>query len=358
MMADRVFGTKSESEMLAQAGEEMKTKPAVPAKGPFDFADLSALGSARFILTVDTEEEFDWAKPFARQGFGTSHLTEIPRFQSLCNDAGVKPCYLVDYPITEDTYGVELLGGFSNAGHAEIGVQLHPWVNPPFEEELSRHNSYACNLPEHLERAKLTQLHQSIIDRFGIRPDAYRAGRYGAGPNTPSILTDLGISIDTSVRSRFDYSEQGGPNYAFHPLNPYWIKRDVLLELPLTTIFSGAMRSAGNVVFGEWFGSQTARSMLARSNMLERIALTPEGIPLAKAIEAIDIALIEGVKIINLSLHSPSLAVGHTPYVRDESQLEELYAWLSGVFSHLATSGVRPTTMGEIKHASQFKSPL
>jgi hypothetical protein len=117
------------------------------------------------------------------------------------------------------------------------------------------------------------------------------------------------------------------------------------------------MRSAGNVVFGEWFGSQTARSMLARSNMLERIALTPEGIPLVKAIEAIDIALLEGVKIINLSLHSPSLAVGHTPYVRDESQLAELYAWLSGVFSHLAASGIRPTTMAEIKRASQFKLP-
>lgn len=357
-MADQDFGTKSESEVLAQAGEAMKTKPAIPAKGPFDFADLSALGSARFVITVDTEEEFDWAKPFARHGFGTSHLTAIPRFQSLCNENGVKPCYLIDYPITEDAFGVELLGGFANAGQAEIGVQLHPWVNPPFDEELSGRNSYACNLPNDLERAKLTQLYQAIVCRFGIRPDAYRAGRYGAGQNTPSILTDLGIAIDTSVRSRFDYSEQGGPNYAFHPLNPYWIERGALLELPLTTIFSGAMRSAGNVVFGEWFGSQTARSMLARSNMLERIALTPEGIPLGKAIEAIDVALLEGVKVINLSLHSPSLAVGHTPYVRDESQLEELYTWLSGVFCHLKASGVRATTMAEIKHASQFKLPV
>lgn len=335
----------------------MKTKPAAPATAPFDFADLSALGGPRFILTVDTEEEFDWEKPFARRGFGTSHLTAVPRFQSLCNESGVTPCYLVDYPITEDVYGVETLGGFADAGLAEIGVQLHPWVNPPFEEELSTYNSYACNLPEALERAKLTHLYQAIVDRFGIRPDAYRAGRYGAGPNTPSILTDLDIAIDTSVRSRFDYSEQGGPNYAFHPVNPYWIKRGALLELPLTTIFSGVMRSAGNVVFGEWFGSQTARSMLARSNMLERIALTPEGIPLAKAIEAIDIALLDGVKIINLSLHSPSLAVGHTPYVRDESQLAELHAWLTGVLSHLNASGVRSTTMAEIKRASQFKLP-
>ncbi len=39
-------------------------------------------------------------------------------------------------------------------------------------------------------------------------------------------------------------------------------------------------------------------------------------------------ALAEGVQVINLSFHSPSLAVGHTPYVRDEGQLDALYAWL------------------------------
>jgi hypothetical protein len=69
-------------------------------------------------------------------------------------------------------------------------------------------------------------------------------------------------------------------------------------------------------------------------------------------LEAVDIAINDGVKIINLSFHSPSLAVGHTPYVRDESQLAELYGWFEGVFAHLHTAGVRSTTMAEIKAAS------
>lgn len=334
----------------------MELKPDQSAKSDIDFVDLSSLGGPRFVLTVDTEEEFDWDKPFSREGYGTTHLNAVPRFQTLCADYGVKPCYLVDYPITEDVFGVDMLADYAQRGEAEIGVQLHPWVSPPFDETLSTQNSYACNLPEPLERAKLSQLHSAIVERFGVYPDAYRAGRYGAGKNTPAILADLGISIDSSVRSKFDYTPQNGPDYSRHPLNPYWIEKGRLLELPLTSVFGGVMRSVGDTVFGQWFGSQAARSMLARSGMLERIALTPEGISLTKALEALNIAINDGVKVINLSFHSPSLAVGHTPYVRDEGQLAELYAWFEGVFAHLRTAGVRPTTMAEIKAASGIRA--
>lgn len=355
MAAKTEIVTKSENDVLALSGRNEADNPEHSSRPIYDLANLSGLGSPRFVLTVDTEEEFDWTKPFAREGFSTSHLTAVPRFQALCDEFDITPCYLVDYPITQDAFGVDLLGGYARAGRAEIGVQLHPWVNPPFNEPLSEINSYACNLPPELERAKLTRLHGEIVAHMGVKPDVYRAGRYGAGPSTPSILHDLGIAIDSSVRARFDYSDQGGPNYRHHPVVPYWIKRSELLELPLTTVFAGAMRSAGNMVFGEWFGSQAARSVLARSNMLERIALTPEGIPVEKAIEGIDLALEERIPVITLSFHSPSLAVGHTPYVQDERQLEELYLWFAHVFRHLRDRGVRPATMAEIKTVSRLK---
>ena len=351
-MAKQGSETKSENDVLAQGGLAMGFKSNLSATRNTDFVDLSKLGGPRFVLTVDTEEEFDWTKPFARSGYGTSHLKSVPRFQALCSDHDVIPCYLADFPITEDTFGVDLLAGFARDGSAEIGVQLHPWVNPPFDEPLSNINSYACNLPEPLERAKLTRLHTAIVDRFGVRPDAYRAGRYGAGANTAAILADLGLAIDSSVRSRFNYTLQGGPDYTSHPVKPYWIERGKLMELPVTTVFGGAIRSLGTVMFGQLFNSQPARSLLARSRLVERIALTPEGISLPKAIEGIDLALAEGVPIINLSFHSPSLAVGHTPYVRDNRQLDDLYSWFTGVFAHLKASGVRPTTMAEIKSAS------
>lgn len=357
-MARSGIETKNGINMSAQGGLGMKFTPNPVDKSTPDFVDLSGLGGPTFIMTVDTEEEFDWNKPFSRSGYGTTHLTSVPRFQTLCSEHDVKPCYLVDFPITEDRFGVELLAGYAQSHQAEIGVQLHPWVNPPFDEDVSNINSYACNLPKALERAKLTHLHAAIVDRFAVKPDAYRAGRYGAGQHTASILADLGIAIDTSVRSRFDYSVQGGPDYTDHPINPYWIERGEVMELPLTTVFGGVMRSVGDLVFGQWFGSQPARSALARTGLVERIALTPEGISLDKAIQGIDMAIAKGVSVINLSFHSPSLAVGHTPYVRDDAQLADLYGWFIGVFAHLKASAVRPTTMAEIKNASGILNGL
>lgn len=314
--------------------------------------DLSDLGSPRFVLTVDTEEEFDWAEPFSRDGFGLGHVGGVGRFQRLCDERGVVPSYLIDYPIASDGAWAELLGGYAAEGRAEIGIQLHPWVSPPFVETVSQRNSYACNLPPDVERAKLTHLCETIMSNLGVRPDSYRAGRYGAGPATPGILADLGVAIDTSVRARFDYRSHEGPDYSRHPVSPYWIRPGQLLELPLTTVFGGLLRRAGDVLFSKIFASQSSRSLLARTSMLERIALTPEGIPLAKAIEAVDLALEQGLPILNLSFHSPSLEPGHTPYVRSESDLALFYDWLENILAHLERRGVRPASMAEIKLAA------
>jgi hypothetical protein len=323
---------------------------------PVDFVDFG-FDSPRFIVTVDTEEEFDWTAPFTRDRHGTTHVAAIDRFQQLCDVHGVRPTYLVDYPIADDASAVELLGRYVEERRADVGVQLHPWVNPPFKEEPSVPNSYACNLPPELERAKLAALHALIVERFGIKPQMYRAGRYGAGVNSRKILRELGVAIDTSVRSLFDYSGQGGPNYSDCPLDPYWLAKGELIELPVTTIFSGALRSAGKIIFSRAFETLTSRGLLARTGMLERIALTPEGIPVEKAIEAVDIALAHKIPILNFSFHSPSLAVGHTPYVRTPEELERFYDWWVKIFAHLKARGVKPVDVNEIARAAGIKLP-
>ncbi|MCR9180906.1 MAG: WalW protein, partial [Erythrobacteraceae bacterium] len=94
----------------------------------------------RVLLTVDTEEEFDWRAPFSREGHSLSHVAAIPRFQSFCEAIGARPVYLVAWPIATNPAAVEIIGDAVRRGTAEVGMQLHPWVNPPFEEELSHHN--------------------------------------------------------------------------------------------------------------------------------------------------------------------------------------------------------------------------
>jgi hypothetical protein len=301
------------------------------------------------LLTVDTEEEFDWNGPFRREGHGLSHVAAIPRFQSFCERLGAHPVYLVDWPIVQDARAVEIIGDAVRRGAAEVGVQLHPWVNPPFEEAVDAFHSFAGNLPPALEAAKFMALRDSIEAAFGAAPLIYRAGRYGLGPQTADLLKSAGIRIDTSVRSLFDYRIKGGPDYSRHPLAPYWVDAErALLELPVTTVHWGLLRHLGIGLQRLAARVPHALGALSRLSLLERIALTPEGVSAEEALRGIDIALDSGLPVLVLSFHSPTLAPGHTPYAASEAGVETLYAWFDKVYASLARRGVRSTTVAEI----------
>lgn len=303
----------------------------------------------RVLLTVDTEEEFDWNGPFQREGHGLSHVAAIPRFQGFCESLGVCPVYLVDWPIVTDAYAVEIIGDAVRRGVAEVGVQLHPWVNPPFEEDICGRNSFAGNLPRRLEAVKFMALRDAIEAAFGSTPLIYRAGRYGLGQYTAELLESAGIRIDTSVRTLFDYSWQDGPDYSHHPAKPYWVDdAQKLLELPVTSVYSGGLRRFGPSLHRAQRNMPTFFSGFSRLNLLERIALTPEGVTTEEALRGIDIALKSGLPVLVLSFHSPSLAPGHTPYAPNVEAVEALYHWFSVVYGDLARRGVQSTTVREI----------
>lgn len=303
----------------------------------------------RFLVTVDTEEEFDWGAPLTREMHSLVTIPALRTFQTFCEEFGVVPVYLVDYPIAQSPLAADAIGDAVSSGRAEVGVQLHPWVSPPFVENVNELNSYSGNLPRELEREKFAILRNAIEARFGVAPLIYRAGRYGLGPNTAEILVEQGLTIDTSVRARFDYSGTGGPNYRDHPVKPYWIDRARnLLELPLTTVFWGPLREMGRLIYPHLWRAPSMRGMLSKAGLLERIPLTPEGTTLEEAIRGIDVALDEGLPVLVLSFHSPSLAPGYTPYVRNEAELARLYDWWRGVFAHLKARGVAPTSVADV----------
>ncbi len=311
----------------------------------------------RYILTVDTEEEFDWTRPLERESFGLDHVPRLAKFQQFCESQGVVPLYLVDYPLATSERAAEILREPIAAGRAEIGVQLHSWVSPPFDEDVNEFNSFSGNLPSALEREKFTQLRDMIEKNFGTSPLSYRAGRYGVGPNTVPILKDNGIAIDTSARSRFDYSATGGANFRDLPVSPWWVDEERnLMEMPLTTVFWGPLRKQGPYIYPRMWRIPRLRGALSRAGLLERIPLTPEGVTLKEAIRGIDIAVDDGLPILVFSFHSPSLASGFTPYVRNEADLDAFYDWWRSVFAHLARRNVASTTIKGIMQSVELAS--
>lgn len=319
-----------------------RPRPGPPVRFARDFGQ-------RFLVTVDTEEEFDWGQPFARTGYGLSHVPHLAAFQSFCESHGVAPTYLIDHPVATDGAIRTALGDAVAAGRADIGVQLHPWVSPPHGETLSVHNSFAGNLPPELEQAKLCALNQALVDAFGTAPLIYRAGRYGIGHASTDALAHTDIAIDTSVRSHFDYSAQGGPDFTGLPVRPWWVGRaGGLIELPLTTMFTGTLRRWGGPLFRHAERIPHLRGALARMGLLNRVPLTPEGVPLPEALRGLDHAIDDGVPVIVFSFHSPSLVPGHTPYVRTDADLAAMMQWWEAAFAHCASRGVRPVRVPEI----------
>ncbi len=303
----------------------------------------------RFLITVDTEEEFDWRAPLDREQHSIDSVPALRKFLQFCEGLGVVPVFLIDFPVAVSGRAAECLRDAVSQGRAEVGVQLHPWVNPPHHEEVTQFNSFAGNLPEELERAKFETLRNAIEKNFGSPPRIYRAGRYGVGPNTAAILTDNGIAIDTSVRSYFDYSHAGGPNFRDHPRRPYWLdKQNGLLELPLTTTYWGILRQIGNWLYPRLWRWPWMRGALSRLAIMERIPFTPEGVTIEEALRGIDIAIDEGLPVLVFSFHSPSLAPGYTPYVRSDDDLDAFYDWWRQVLAYLERRGLMGTTVAEL----------
>ncbi len=313
----------------------------------------------RFALFVDTEEEFDWGDDeFRRTGHSVSSVPALRDGQRVFDNAGLAPVYLVDIPILESELAVEILSEFLADGRCSVGAHLHPWVTPPFVEDVSRANSYAGNLPREIERQKIFAVRDAITNKLGKQPSAYRAGRYGLGPNSFELLVEAGFKCDTSERPLFDYSKDGGPDYWHSSLKPRWTgPDDQLLELPLTTIFVGMGRRFGRPLTKLSERIPMGGALLARSHMVKRIPLTPEGVPAAMVCRAIDVALDMGLRLLNFSFHSPSLAVGHTPYVRTEADLKSFFAWWDSIFAHCARRGVEPASLEQIQSAAMQQLP-
>ena len=292
----------------------------------------------RFVVFVDTEEEFDWSKPLARENRSVATVAALPAAQARFAAAGVPLALMVDHPIATDPRAIDLIGPLLTGGTA-VGTQLHPWVNPPFDEALTPANSFAGNLPRQLEEAKLVALTDAITAAFGTRPTAYRAGRYGLGPASFDLLAAHGYRLDSSMRPGFDYASEGGPD--FSALGNHAFRIGGIVELPLTTVFTGAARSGGIALYRSAGRIPKGRAVLARSGLLQRIPLTPEGIPVREALEAVRVAIGEGVRVLSFAFHSPSLAPGHTPYVKDKADLAAFWHWWDRILAELDRLGAK-----------------
>lgn len=278
------------------------------------------------VVVVDTEAEFDWAAHRPRRAMGVTSVKCQAQAQRIFERYDVRPTFVLDYPVSSTPEAYEFIRDLHHSGVCEIGAHLQPWDNPPLVEPVTDENSYPGNLPFELEREKLVRLTLSIEQNVGVRPRIYKAGRYGVGRATTGILAELGYEIDVSVVPGTDLTRKFGPNFSHCRASPYWFGKDpVLLEIPLSIGYTGLLANTGSIAhlltMNERLKALHVPGILARLHLVERITLTPEGISFEEQRRLTRALLRKGHRVFSFTYHSPSLALGNTPYVRSAADL-------------------------------------
>lgn len=309
------------------------------------------------LTTVDAEESFDWSGDFSREADDVRAMAAQHLAHRVFDRHGVVPIYLVDYPVATQEAGCAPLRELLRDGRCDIGAQLHPWVNPPFLEEISRHNSYVGNLPTALEYEKARRLTEAIAERLGVQPRIFRTGRFGAGRRTGDILKRLGYQVDSSLSVCWppEGTDWQHGLWAFSA-QPHWIDRErTLMEIPASAALVGRLaasqgRRLAPVVFHPLMQRLPLGAALARLGLLERIRLSPEGITLAEAKRLVRHMAAEGHRVFVVTYHSPSLEPGNTPYTRTADDVRRLLDWLDAFYTFFREEiGGRPATWQEVR---------
>ncbi len=253
-------------------------------------------------------------------------MRHVDRLQNILSARQIVPTYVVDFPIASQADGFAPLKEFADQGRARIGAHLHPWVNPPLSEELTTRNSFGCCLGAALETEKLRVLSNQIAESFGRPPAVFKAGRYGFGPTTASALEALGYTVDVSVNPRMNYASEGGPSFDGFDTTPFFFgSQRRLLEIPCSTDYTGVAGPMAPRLHRMISSPSLERTrivgVLSRLRVVNKIMLSPEGSTLDE-MKALSLSLLRrGVRTFSLTLHSPSVEPGCTPYVRTTADL-------------------------------------
>ena len=288
------------------------------------------------IVSIDTEED-NWQP--RRDGVTVDNIRELPRLDALFQGLGVRATYFTTYQVAICHWAAAILRELHGAG-AELGAHLHPWNTPPLDEPFVPRNTMLKNLPAALQLAKLERLTATLREAFGGRPVAFRAGRYGLGPDTVTALIRGGYRVDSSVTPFISWEEyDDGPTFIGAPIHQYRLAGDAdvripqtggaLLELPLSVGYnrppSRAWASVYRALSAPVLRPLHLRGIASRAGIVKRIALSPETDSAADMLTLSRRLIDAGVRYLHLFLHSPSLSPGLSPFAPDRASVEGMY---------------------------------
>lgn len=300
----------------------------------------------QFILSIDTEEEWDWDGPFPGQGAQVSNINELPAFHAFCQDLGIRPTYFTDYAVLDNPHSANIIKSLLAQNNCELGAHLHPWVNPPFYGPVSEKESHIVNLPIEQVRSKLEALLALMQDTLSLTPRAFRSGRWGINGECLDLLVENGFQIDSSIYPFFrnDYFSCESA-----PVTPYWpdlvdtnkasaTQRNIY-EMPVTAGYnqknfylSHRLHNRLSSIPFSWF---RLNGIFWHLGLLRKIYLSPELHNADDMIKLITTCLKRGQTLLHMYMHSSSLIENATGLSNACNARESISETITEVIEHL-----------------------
>jgi hypothetical protein len=287
-----------------------------------------------FVLSIDTEEEWDWSGEFPDNDFSVENVQKLPQFQSFCEGQNIRPTYFVDYAVADNSKSANALKTFSDNNHCEIGAHLHPWCNPPYFGKTGEKESHVINLPIEQVEQKLNALIKILHQKFNIMPKSFRTGRWGIDSKVLQLLVRKGFQIDSSMypfyKNEFFDCEKSS-------LVPYWpdygtplnqgAQRNIM-EFPVTVGFNRTgytnMLKVHNALSSPRLDPFHLIGLLWHSKLLRKLYLSPEVTSGQDMKPLIDFAINNHHPVIHMYMHSSSLIDGATGFMPGKNTYETI----------------------------------
>ena len=165
------------------------------------------------LVGIDTEGDNQWdAAARANQTF--ENIYALPRLHALFARHGVRPTYVITYPVATDARSAEVLRALQDGGDCEIGAHHHAWETPPCTAEDVRRHPYASTLPRRQFEAQLDVADRRDRARRRAAPRlvSLRPVRFLRRRTSPA-LERLGYRVESSVAPLFYEAHKGGPGF-------------------------------------------------------------------------------------------------------------------------------------------------
>jgi peptidoglycan/xylan/chitin deacetylase (PgdA/CDA1 family) len=309
------------------------------------------------LVGIDTEGDNQWdAAARANQTF--ANIYALPRLHDLFRRQGVRPTYVITYPVARDSRSADVLQRLLAEGDCEIGAHHHAWETPPYSPEDVRRHAYASTLTRAQFDEQLASLTKAIEAAVRRKPLSYRSGRFGFSADHVSALERQGYLVESSVAPLFYEAHKGGPDFVEAPLRPYFLAYDSatrpgtsnVLEVPVSAGLSLRLPKALQFAYARAPRPYTTKRVLRALRIVRARWLRPSYSPLTDMMGlARDLAR-DREPVLNVIFHSSEAIVGGSPYNRTQGELDAFLERLEK-FCAFAISdlGATPVTFAEFR---------